>query len=110
MSRLKLICSLLFVMGAIFLLYGSTGQMRNMAKARQHIPLVTQAIAPHREFRSVRSGVATGGGGVLVLEGTVSSRDDLDILQRVVSATSPPVKVRYAVRVVAERAAQKRRL
>jgi hypothetical protein len=73
-----------------------------MSMARQHVPVVEALLKADAAFEHVRVGVGSGGGGTLLLDGTVASPADLQRLQVLLAGSKPPVEAVFAVRVGAE--------
>lgn len=72
-------------------------QARNMAAARNHVPLVENAIAGDDDFKSITIGVYTGGDGMLWIIGRVSSNESARRLRVIVEDTNPPVPIHWTV-------------
>ena len=80
------------------LLNQGTWQAYNLARASRHRPIIVHLLAAHPEFSGVRVGVGTGGGGFVLVYGTVPRESQKQELRELVAATRPPVRVVYAVR------------
>ncbi len=74
-------------------------QDRNMAKARDHIPVVQRALGADPRFSKVQLLEYTAKGGSLGVFGSVQTSADLNRLTEIVAATSPPTAVAIRVRV-----------
>lgn len=102
-KRIVEIIALLLLAGTLvyLVLFGDTvfAQMRRAALAREHFPLVVQAISGHPEFSHVRAAVGSGEAGCIFVIGRVASQQDLDRLQQCVANTKPPVNISYSVTV-----------
>ncbi len=95
---------LLVIAGALagYAYFGDTSirQSRRMKLAREYLPAITNAVHSHSEFRDVRVGVGTGAGGCFLVVGVVDTQEQSSKLQSVISATKPPVRVLYSLKVL----------
>ena len=86
------------VLGGVELLTGPTGvhQLINMRHARQHLPIVRQALDAYPEFRQIRAVVYTDSGGVLLVEGNLPTKAEALRVCDIIDSTKPPVVVKYS--------------
>ena len=76
-------------------------QQENMGRAESYIKTVLQpAISADKRFTAVKIGPYTGGGGMLLVAGSVKSQADLDALKQVVADSKPVVGVKWVVNIV----------
>jgi len=68
-----------------------------MKQAKEHIPIVMQALSRYPEFKELKAGVYTGKGGSLAITGYVANEKELEKLKQVVEQTKPPTVVAYSV-------------
>ena len=71
----------------------STRQLANMARAREHLPLIRKLVEPDKRFEAVNILEYSGGGGSIMVSGTVKSEQDLRDLTQIVQSPLPPVAV-----------------
>jgi hypothetical protein len=95
----KPVVTFAFFCASLFVLWLSTGQLRNIRAAQQHAPIAERALARYPEFKEVHFGVGTGNGGYFAVSGWVANASQLSRLKILVMATHPPVKVRFYVHV-----------
>jgi hypothetical protein len=95
---LLLVFLVIAVLGTLELLTGPTlvHQLINMRHARQHLPIVRQALDAHAEFRQIRVIVFTDAGGSLLIQGVLPSKADADRVCEIIDSTKPPVTVKYS--------------
>lgn len=101
-ARIGLLVAASMAIGSLlYLWYGPTAvrQRRWMGMAREHVPVVEALLFAGEGFEAMRVGVGTGGGGTLLVVGSVATQDDLQRLRTVVAGSKPPVETVFAVRV-----------
>jgi hypothetical protein len=101
-GRKWLLAAALLATGSLlYLWFGDTAvrQERWMRMAREHVPVVEALLAGDATFRGVRVDVGTGGGGTLLVVGSVASAGDLQRLRAVIATSQPPVEAMFVVRI-----------
>ena len=103
---LLIIFAVIAVLGAVEVFTGPTvvHQLINMRHARQHLPVVRQALDAFTEFRQLQIYVVTGGGGTLSICGYLRTEAEASRVREIVNATKPPLPVHFNLWVVTNEA------
>ena len=85
----------------LYVWFGPTAirQQRWMNMARGHVPIVEALLRADTAYEHVTTGVGTGGGGILLVVGTVPTDADLQRLRTLVDGSRPPVETVFVVRI-----------